>query len=130
MMPTSPSNRSLTDLFADLTSDIRTLFRQEVALVRAEVTEGASRAKRGVTLMGVGAAMLLIGAFITAIALVAILVALGLSEWLATVIVAVLLLGGGVACVMAGQSALAPGVMPTKSVDAIKDSATTLKGVQ
>jgi hypothetical protein len=129
MMPTSPSNRSLTDLFADLTSDMRTLFRQEVALVRAEVTEGASRAKRGVTLMGIGAAMLLIGSFITAIAFVAILVALGLSEWLATVIVAVLLLAGGVGCVMAGQSALAPGVMPTKSVDAIKDNATTLKGV-
>ena len=130
MMPPSPNNRSLTDLFADLTGDMRTLLRQEVALVRAEVTEGASRAKRGVTLMGIGAAMLLIGAFITAIAFVAILVALGLSEWLATVIVAALLLAGGVACVMAGQSALAPGVMPTKSVDAIKDNAATLKGVQ
>ena len=129
MMPTSPPNRSLTDLFADLTSDIRTLFRQEVALVRAEVTEGATRARRGVTLMGIGAAMLLIGAFITAIAVAAILVALGLSEWLATVIVAVLLLGGGAACLKAGQSALAPGVMPTKSVDAIKDNAASLKGV-
>jgi predicted phage tail protein len=129
MMPTSPPSRSLTDLFADMTSDIRTLFRQEVALVRAEVSEGAARAKRGVTLMVIGAAMLLIGAFITAIALVAILVAVGLSEWLATVLVAVVLLGGGVACLVAGKSAVAPGVMPTKSVDAIKDNAASLKGV-
>lgn len=46
------SDRSLGDLIADLTSDVSTLMRQELALAKAELRQSASEAGKGAGMLG------------------------------------------------------------------------------
>ena len=54
--PTVAPERSLGELLGDVTRDISTLMRQEVALAKAELRESTSRAGKGAGLL-VGAAL-------------------------------------------------------------------------
>lgn len=47
-----PEDRSLGELFGEVTEDLSTLMRQEVALAKAEVQESAKRAGKGAGLLG------------------------------------------------------------------------------
>lgn len=56
-------NRSIGDIFSDLTTNLSTLIRQEVALAKAEVRKSASEAGKGVGMFagaGVAAHMVLL----------------------------------------------------------------------
>lgn len=48
----SADDRSLGELFGEVTQDLSTLMRQEVALAKAEVQESAKRAGKGAGLLG------------------------------------------------------------------------------
>ena len=74
-------SRSLGALLTDLSHNLSTLFRQEIALARAEVSEKLHQAGAGVALLAAGAMIILIGLFFLAQALVFGLVAL-LEIWL------------------------------------------------
>jgi Putative Actinobacterial Holin-X, holin superfamily III len=50
--PTDPSSRSLGELLGEITSDVSTLMRQEVALAKAELAQSAKRAGKGVGMFG------------------------------------------------------------------------------
>ena len=81
---------SATNLLSRLVNDITALFRNELALAKAEFSKAATNAKLGVAGMAAGAAVLLAGA----LSLVAAAI-LGLAEviepWLAALIVGVAL---------------------------------------
>lgn len=47
-----PSARSLGDLIGEITTDLSTLVRQEVALAKAEATQSAKRAGKGAGMFG------------------------------------------------------------------------------
>jgi type IV secretory pathway TrbD component len=70
-------NESMGQLFSELTSDVSTLFRQEVALAKAEISVKAKEAGKGAGLLG-GAS---VTGLITLGSLTAFLIAL-LSEWM------------------------------------------------
>ena len=62
----SEDGRSLGELLGDVSRDVSTLMRQEVALAKAEATQSASRAGKGVGLFaGAGVAGLLFLAFLS-----------------------------------------------------------------
>lgn len=50
--PTDPSSRSLGELLGEITSDVSTLMRQEVALAKAELAQSTKRASKGVGMFG------------------------------------------------------------------------------
>lgn len=70
-------NESMGQLFSELTNDVSTLFRQEVALAKAEISVKAKEAGKGAGLLG-GAG---VTGLVTLGALTAFLIAL-LSEWM------------------------------------------------
>ena len=88
------SDRPLKELVADVGRDVRTLIRQEIALVKAEVRDKTARAAKGSVAVGAATILAHTGALALMAALVLGLVALGVIAWLAALLVAVVLLGG------------------------------------
>jgi|ERR1700709_361991 hypothetical protein len=128
----SPNNglreQPMGELFKQLSDDLSTLVRQELALVQAEMTEKGKKAGIGVGMFGgAGAvALLALGALTTC--LIAAL-ATGMKVWIAALIVT--LLYGAVAGVLALQgknrvSEAAPPV-PEQTVETVKEDAQWAK---
>ena len=108
MRTTRPlEDESAPGLLGRLIEDVTGLFRNELALARAETMEAAHSAKAGVGAVATGGAVALLGG----IALVAAAV-LGLatlmSAWLAALIVGVVLAVVGYAMLKAGKKRLEP----------------------
>jgi Putative Actinobacterial Holin-X, holin superfamily III len=80
-MDPSPQSRSLGSLFAALSRQLSTLFRRELALARAELSEKVREAGSGLALLAAGGMIILIGLFFIVQAVVFGIVAL-LDIWL------------------------------------------------
>lgn len=123
--------RSIGDLVRDVAQDVRTLFRQEIALARAELGHKAAVGKRGMIAIGAGAALAFAGLLALVGALCLGLVAVGVPAWAAALTVAVALAAAGYALVRHGIAALSPAELsPTTTVGSLKDSAASLKGTR
>ena len=105
MQASTNSNKSLGELFSDLSSDLSNLMRKEVQLAKTEMSENISRTVKN-------AILLVVAAIFVVFALFALIVAAiyGLSTivapWLAALIVAGALLVIAGALAMIGLSAL------------------------
>ena len=122
------SERSLGTIIKDLTADLSNLFRSEIALLKLELKESASKLGSGAALM---AAALFLGLFGLAFLFVTItlgLVALGVPAWLSSLIVTVVLLAAAGVLVMMGKKKL-EGVnfVPSESIDHIRGDLDALK---
>ena len=62
-MEPGKDNRSLSSLFNELSREMSALFRQEIALARAEVDEKVAQARSGVALLVAGGLVVLVGLF-------------------------------------------------------------------
>jgi hypothetical protein len=121
--------RTFSELLADLSVNLRTLFRQEIALARAEMTHSVVSARRGATLIAAGVAMAAAGGLAIVACLCLALVALGLSPVAATFVVGAVLVVGGLFFVRFGRASLAPDhVTPRATVEALRDNAQLLRG--
>jgi Putative Actinobacterial Holin-X, holin superfamily III len=80
-MDPSPQSRSLGSLFTTLSRQLSTLFRRELALARAELSEKVREAGSGLALLAAGGMIILIGLFFIVQAVVFGIVAL-LDLWL------------------------------------------------
>src|SRR5688500_14627804 len=96
-------DRSLGQLFGDLSRQLTTLVRQEFELARTEVTSRAGAATRDAALIGVGGALAYAGLLVLLAAVVLVLVQAGLEPWLAALIVGLLVAAAGGALVMRGR---------------------------
>jgi hypothetical protein len=117
-------NRSIGELFADLSRDTATLVRKELELARIEMARIATLTVRRATWIAVGA-LLALGGFFALIA-TAILagVASGLSPVMSALLVTALLLVAGGALVAQGIAALRRETyVPTETIRTIKDTA-------
>ena len=92
-------SRGILELLADLVRQVSSLWTIELDLARAELSESSSRAAAGLVKVAAGAVFLLAGLFFLLAALTAFLVRLGLPVDLSCLIVAVIALIGGRACV-------------------------------
>lgn len=126
-MDTSRPERSLGDLFADLSQKTSLLIRQEVQLAKSELSQKAVQAGRAGAMLGVGG-LLANAALLTFTAtIVLLLVQLGLDAWAAAGLTALLLAGVGYVLVRSGLRKLRQPMAPVETIDSIKETAQWLK---
>jgi hypothetical protein len=113
---TSPSNRSIPELFSDAVGQLAKLVGNEFELARAELSEKASQVGRATAMIGAGAVILMPALVLLLFAISGALVKGGFSEP-----VAHLLAGGGAALV--SIALIATGINRL-SGDALKPSVT------
>jgi len=74
--------RSLGDLFSDLSRETTTLVRQEVQLAKAELTQSATEVARGIGMLLAGGAIAYAGLLFLLLAIVFGLIQAGWDAWL------------------------------------------------
>ena len=127
-MAYAPDARSLGDLFSDLTREITTLVRNELALARVEMSSKLSRAARHAGTLAIGAVIALAGVFTLAACLVLVLVNAGMPAWGAALLVGLGLAAVGAMLAMGALSALQKeDLTPTETIQTIKET-TAWKG--
>lgn len=120
----------LSELISNLTEDTSTLFRQEVALARAEIKQEASVAMMGVAMMAAAGAFAAV-----AMILVSLAAAEGLQRWLDIdlawcyfIVAVVWLVIAGVLFSMGRKKLSDVNPKPERTVESLRDVADTLKG--
>jgi protein-S-isoprenylcysteine O-methyltransferase Ste14 len=113
---TSPTERTIPELFGDAVGQLAKLVGNEFALARAEISEKATQAGRAAALIGAGAIVVIPALVLLLLAAASALIASGLSEPVSYLCV------GGVAAVVAG--ALIAVGLNRLSGDAMKPSIT------
>lgn len=119
--------RSLGQLFSQLSQDVSALFRQEVRLAKIEMSQKASEAGKQVGFIAAGGFVAYAGFLVLLAALI-----LGLSEfmaaWLAALIVGIIVAGIGYFLVQKGISDLKNmNPAPEKTIKTIKEDGQWLK---
>jgi Putative Actinobacterial Holin-X, holin superfamily III len=128
MMQQSRNERSLGELFSDLTRDMGTLVRQEVDLARTEMTRQASKAGKDVASMAVGGAVAYAGFLAIVAAIILALGALGVPLWVSALIVGIVIAGIGYVLIQRGRDALKKvNVAPRQTVETLKEDAEWAK---
>ena len=122
-MPDLKEERTLGELFGQLSQDMTLLVRQEIALARAELGEKATRARRDVGSLGSGALVAYLGALALVAAVILILdQVVGLASWLAALLVGAVLAVAGWAMLRRGLRDLGRiDPTPRRTVETLKD---------
>ena len=122
-------DRSLGDLFAELSRDATTLIRKEFELAKAEMSANFSRLGRHAAYIAVGGALAYAGLLTIVAAVVVILQVLGLTWWASTLIVGIVVLLVGYLLVQRGLSALQRDrLTPTETIETLKENAAWARG--
>lgn len=127
-MGTNTDERTLGEMFAELSSETRTLVQQELQLAKTELTEKASRMGKGAAFMVGGGLIAYAGLLAIVAALVLILAAIGLPPWAAAFLGGLLVAGIGYLLIRSGLAALKPQELaPRKTIETVKEDAQWLK---
>lgn len=120
--------RSIGSIFKDLTSDLSTLFRSEIALLKLEAKDTVAKLGGGLGLFAGAVALALFGAAFLFVSLLLGLVALGVPAWVSSLIVTVMLfIGAGVLAFLGKKKFAAVEFLPTGSVENIKTDIESIK---
>jgi len=116
-------DRSVGELFGQLTQDLSLLVRQEAQLAKTEIQVKVSRAARDLGSLAAGAVVALMGGLALAAAIILLLIdPIGLTPWLAALIVAVVFGGGGYLMLQGGLRDLKTmDPTPRRTVESIKE---------
>ena len=127
-MALTNDNRTLGEMFAELSREIRTLVHQEIQLARTELTEKVSRVGKGVGFI-IGGALVAYGGLLAIVAAIVLaLTAMGLPAWAAALVAGILVAGGGYLLIRSGLAALRPDrLTPQQTIDMLKEDAQWLK---
>jgi uncharacterized membrane protein YqjE len=119
--PTQATDRSLGDLFTELTSEMTTLVRQEVDLAKEEMSRKAANVGKDVGFLAAGAAVGYAG-LLAIVAAVVIIVAHVMPWWLAALIVGLVVAGIGGFLVYRGlQNLKSVSLAPTATLETLKE---------
>jgi hypothetical protein len=122
------TERSLGTIIKELTEDITTLFRSEIALLKLEIKDTVVKLGGGI---GLFAGALFVGLFGLAflfVTIMLVLVRLGVPAWLSALIVTVVLLvAAGILAMMGKKKFSAVQFVPAKSIDSIKTDIEAIK---
>ncbi len=120
--------RSLGDLFSDLSRETTTLVRQEVQLAKAELTQSATEAARGIGMLVAGGAVAYAGLFFLLLAIVFGLIEAGWDAWLSALVVGLVVVAIGAVLVLRARESLKPAnLAPQKTVETLKEDAEWAK---
>jgi hypothetical protein len=125
---TFDDDRSLGTVVKELTADLSTLFRSEIALLKLEVKDTVAKLSGGAA-MFLGAAFLgVFGLGFLFVTIVLGLVRLGVPAWLSTLVVTVaLFIGAAVLAMMGKKKFAAVQFVPTESIEQIKTDIESIK---
>ena len=125
---TFDDDRSLGTVVKELTADLSTLFRSEIALLKLEIKDTVAKLSGG-TAMFLGAAFLgVFGLGFLFVTIVLGLVRLGVPAWLSTLVVTVALFVGAAVLAMMGKKKFAAvQFVPTESIEQIKTDIESIK---
>src|SRR5919199_4445715 len=113
--------RSLGDLFSQLTHDLSTLLRQEVMLAKTELNQKASAMGKDVGLLAAGGALAYAG-FLIILAGVVLALGLVLPWWASALIVGVVVAAIGYFLIRKGQTALKQAdLTPKQTIETLKE---------
>jgi hypothetical protein len=119
--------RSLGDLFSELANQTSALVRQEVDLARTEMTQKATALGKDAAIVGAGA-VLALGAYLSLVAALIIILDIWLPLWASALIVAVVLGGIGYVLIQQGLSAIRRvNLAPQQTIATLKDDAAWAK---
>ncbi|MDF3042689.1 MAG: hypothetical protein K0Q71_5395 [Thermomicrobiales bacterium] len=120
--------RSLGDLFSELSRETTTLVRQEVQLAKAELTQSATEAARGIGMLLAGGAVAYAGLLFLLLAIVYGLIEAGWDAWLSALIVGAVVVAIGAILVLRARESLKPAnLAPQKTVETLKEDAAWAK---
>jgi membrane protein len=127
-MAQEKNERTLGELFADLSRDTRTLIQDEVRLAKTELSEQASAMGRGAG-VAVGGGLIAYGGLLALIAAAVLgLIAAGLPPWAGALLGGMAAAGVGYLLVRFGLATLrAISIAPRKTVETLKEDAQWLK---
>jgi hypothetical protein len=110
-----PQRKTIRGLMLELAAELSTLVRQEVALARAEMTEGLFAAKTGVAVIAIAVGVLF-AAFLVLLAAAVLALSQVMAAWLAAFTVGVLAALAGYLMLQAGRKKLDPSALkPTET---------------
>lgn len=122
------TERSLGTIVKELTEDITTLFRGEIALLKIEVKDTIAKLGGGIGLFAGAVFVALLGLAFLFVTIMLVLVRLGVPAWLSALIVTVVLLvAAGVLAFMGKKKFAAVQFVPSKSIESIKTDIETIK---
>lgn len=125
----SVQERSIGELFGQLTQDMTLLVRQEIQLARTEMSEKISRATTNLVSVTVGGLVAYMGAWALVAALILVLHEIAdISPWVSALIVGVVLGIAGYVMLQRGLKELKQvDLAPRRTVENIKDDVQTIK---
>jgi hypothetical protein len=124
----SDSERSLGQIVKELTADLSTLFRSEIALLKLEVKDTVTKLGGGATLFATAAFLAMFGLGFLFVTIVLGLVALGVPAWLSTLIVTIVLFAAaGVLALMGKKKFAQVEFVPSESIQQIKTDVESIK---
>jgi xanthine/uracil permease len=114
--------RSLGDLFSDLSRETTTLVRKEVQLAKAELTQSATEAARGIGMLVAGGAVAYAGLLFLLLAIVYGLIDAGWDAWLSALVVGLVVVAIGAILVLRARESLKPAnLAPRRTVETLKE---------
>ena len=117
--------RSLSELFAELSRETSLLVRKEVELAATEMTVTVRTAASHAATIAAGGALAHAGLLVLLAAVVLGLVQLGVSAWLSALIVAVVVMAAGYGMVSKGLGRMrTTHFAPTRTIESLKETAT------
>jgi hypothetical protein len=126
-MHTNRDERSLGELFSELTEGISTLVRQEIALASTEMSHKASRVGEQVAYLVAGGAVAYAG-FLAIVAAVIAILDLFLPLWLSALIVGAVVALVGYLLVQRGLSALKNlDLAPRQTIETLQEAGELVK---
>ena len=127
-MQTQRDDRSLGELFSDLSREMTNLVRQELNLAKTEMTQKATSMGKNVAFMAAGGFIAYAGFLVLLAAITLALIQLGLTWWLAALIVAVVVIGVGYFLLQKGLSGVKrTNMAPQQTIETLKEDATWAK---
>jgi hypothetical protein len=127
-MNASTKERSLPELFSDVTRESADLVRKEIELAKLEVTEGITALKSGALQMLL-ALPLLLGGFLVLLAAAVFGLDTQLQRpWLSALVVGIaVLLGGGVALLVGRSQLDKKDILPDRSIASLREDKEMLQ---
>ena len=121
-------DRSLGELFSDLSQQTAELIRQEMRLAKTELSAKAADVGRHAMMIGAGVVFALTAVITLAAALTLVLIEVGIVPWLAAVITAVAMGATGFMLAQAGITALkTKSIAPVETMHSLKETTQWLK---
>ena len=127
-MASSKDDRTIGEMFADLSRDTRTLVQQEIRLAKTELTEKSSKFGKSLAFVVAGALIAYSGLLAIVATVVLALIAIGLPEWAATLLGGILTVGIGYLLIRWGLSGLrAEDLKPRQTLEMLREDAQWLR---